>query len=217
MGALNKVLEKKKSKINGEITVVKTLGLGICIRVDGLTQSGGIVRSLWKDVLKKVHNSYPIIHNSLVLGLGGGTVAGVIRKYYPSAKITGVDIDPVMVELGTKYLALGKSDVEIVITDAYKLVNDYALCTMSYDLILVDLYNGYNYPKKFETLRFLASTRTLLSETGVIIFNHLYSEGKRKEAIVFGQKLEKVFSRVEWYYPLANVMFICSTCKRTNL
>jgi spermidine synthase len=58
-------------------------------------------------------------------------------------------------------------------------------------------------------IRFLASTRTLLSEAGVVIFNHLYTEGKRKEAIKFGVKLEKVFSRVEWYYPLANVMFIC--------
>ena len=38
-----KVLEKKKSKINGEIKVVKTLGLGTYIQVNGLTQSGGVV------------------------------------------------------------------------------------------------------------------------------------------------------------------------------
>ena len=34
-----KIIEKKHSNINGEVVVLKTLGLGIHIQVEGLTQS----------------------------------------------------------------------------------------------------------------------------------------------------------------------------------
>ena len=31
----------------------------------------------------------------------------------------------------------------------------------------------------------------------------------RTEAVKFGNKLEKIFSKVDWFYPQANLMFIC--------
>ena len=41
-----KILEERESKYNGHLRVVKTLGMGIYIQADGLTQSGGIVERI---------------------------------------------------------------------------------------------------------------------------------------------------------------------------
>ncbi|KKR69202.1 MAG: hypothetical protein UU12_C0046G0006, partial [Candidatus Woesebacteria bacterium GW2011_GWA2_40_7b] len=115
-----KILEERESKYNGHLRVVKNIGLGTYIQAEGLTQSGGIVETIWKSTLKRIHKSLATNHKTLILGLGGGTVAKLIRKLWPKAKITGVDIDPLIVELGKKYLGMGKYDVDIQIADALR-------------------------------------------------------------------------------------------------
>ncbi|MFH1863767.1 MAG: hypothetical protein ABIJ85_02580, partial [bacterium] len=111
-----KILEERKSKYNGDIKVVKSLGYGTYIQVEGLTQSGGVVTDVWRTTLKKLRTKE--IKNCLILGLGGGSAAKLVRKYWPDCKIIGVDIDPVMAELGKKYLGLGQIRMEIEICDA---------------------------------------------------------------------------------------------------
>lgn len=193
-------MEERKSKYNGDIKVIRSLGFGTYIQVNNLTQSGGVVENIWNQTLKKVHKSLVTNHQSLILGLGGGTVAKLIRKYWPKSKIIGVEIDPVMVELGTRYLALDTSKTKIVISDAYDFCE-----TSAYDLVIVDIYCGDVFPKKFEQEEFLKK----LTKNKLIIFNRLYFGEKRKEVVKFGSKLEKVFKRVDWFYPQANLMFLC--------
>ena len=201
-----KILEERKSKYNGNLKVCRSLGMGTYIQAEGLTQSGGIVESIWKSTLRHVRTkSNP--KNSLVLGLGGGTVAKLLRKKYPDAKITGVDIDPVMIELGKKYLHLSDQKATIIIGD---VSNFSKLPKQKFDLIIVDLYQGDKFPEMFETDTFLNIVRTSLADNGTIIFNRLYYGDKRPQAVKFGNRLTKVFSKVDWFYPEANLIFICS-------
>ena len=113
--AATKVVKRIKSPINGEILVVRSLGFGTYIQVEGLTQSGGVVYDVWKHTLKKVHRTLSTNHHTLILGLGGGSAAKLVRKYYPEAEITGVDLDPIIVELGKKYLKLEDEKINIII------------------------------------------------------------------------------------------------------
>ncbi|HJX45617.1 MAG TPA: hypothetical protein VJ399_00400, partial [Patescibacteria group bacterium] len=83
-----KILEERESDNNKKIVVLKTLGLGTYIQVDGLTQSGGVVEGIWKKTLKKILNSKTQINNCLILGLGGGSASRIVEKYWPQAKIT---------------------------------------------------------------------------------------------------------------------------------
>lgn len=173
---------------------MRTWGMGTYIQADGLTQSGGIVEKIWKQTLKKVRRSQIAVHRSLILGLGGGTAAKLIGKFWPKAKITGVEIDPVMIELGKKYLGLDKAKVDIKITDADKFKFG------SYDLVIVDTYFGDE---------FVDLVKPDLLKSNTVIFNRLYYGDKRSEAVKFGKKLGKIFPKVEWYYPEANLMFFC--------
>ncbi len=204
-----KVLEERKSKFNGELKVVRSLGFGTYIQSNGLTQSGGIVETIWKQTLKKIRRKRQNIKDILILGLGGGTVAKLVKKYWPEAKITGVDIDPIMVEFGKKYLGLDKVDIEIKIVDVYDFMSNISK-QKSFDLVIVDLYNGDKFPEKFGTENYIQLVRTVLKSGGIAIFNRLYYGDKRREAVKFGGKLQKSFSHVDWYYPEANLMFLCS-------
>lgn len=206
-----KVLEQVESPINGKIQVVRSLGLGTYIQVDGLTQSGGVVSDVWRTVFKKISHQSSTINHCLILGLGAGSAAKLVRKFWPKAKITGVEIDPIMVKLGKKYLKLDKVGVDVVIEDAEKYVSATSsqLTANSFDLILVDLYIGYDVPVQFTQENFIKRILSLLTSEGIAVFNRLYFSEKRKEAEKFGEKLEKIFSKVERIFPEANVMFVC--------
>jgi spermidine synthase len=225
------VLEEIDSPVNGKIKVVKGIAFGTYIQVEGLTQSGGILKNVWRKPLKKLHSSQITVHRSLILGLGGGTVAGLVRQFWPEAKITGVDLDPVMVDLGKKYLELDKYNVNVVIEDAYEYIGNGERDTgdrekignrvqgtknrkrgreEKYDLILVDLYVGREYPEKFGSENYIQRVRNILARGGIAIFNRLYYGEKRSEAVRFGNKLEKFFKKVEVIYPEANIMYLCS-------
>lgn len=206
---INKVLEETTSPINGKIRVVRSLGLGTYIQVENLTQSGGVVYEVWRSTLRTINHQQLTINNCLILGLGGGSAAKLVKKYWPQAEITGVDIDPTMVELGKKYLGL--PDIKTVIDDAenFLLTISHRPSAIKYDLILIDTYLGDNFPKKFERDDFLVRIKHLLSPNGLAVFNRLYYGDKRGEAMRFASKLEKAFSKVKYVFPEANVMFVC--------
>lgn len=208
-----KILEERESKFNGHLRVVRSFGLGTYIQADGLTQSGGIVESIWKQTLKKVKGKGQGVKNCLILGLGGGTVAKLIRKTWPHARIVGVDIDPVMIELGKRYLGLDQIGVNIKIGDAKNFLDSLIPIRdrNGFNLIIIDLYNGDQFPEKFATENYIQLARTVLASDGVAIFNRLYYGDKRSQAVRFGLKLEKIFPKVKWFYPEANLIYICTT------
>ena len=210
----SRILEETYSKYNGEIKVVQDLAWGKHIVVNNLTQSGGIINDIWKETLKKFSINNFQFSNVLVLGVGGGSAAKLVHKYWPEAKITGVDIDERMVFLGKKYLGLEKVRAEIVIGDANTFVKSkLQIPNFKYDLILVDLYNGDKFPEKFEDEKFLKNIKKMLNKEGMAIFNRLYGGDKRPGSMKFGRKLEKYFKKVDYVYPMANVMFVCYTQK----
>jgi len=210
-----KVLEEIESPINGKIQVVKSLGFGTYIQVEGLTQSGGVVYDVWRSTLRKIRSTKHEIRNCLILGLGGGSAAKLVRKFWSNAEIVGVDKDPVMIKMGKKYLGLGKVNIKITVADAFNFlkipVRPHEPIPDRYGLVLVDLYIRDQVPRKFETYKFIRSVRHSLTESGLAVFNRLYWAEKRPEAMKFGQKLEKIFPKVEYFYPEANVMFVCYT------
>lgn len=189
-----KILKERNSKYNGHLVVKKTFGMGTYIQSDGLTQSGGIVEQIWKQTIKRIAYSVQRIERILILGLGGGTVAKLLRKKYPKARIVGVEIDPIMIELGEKYLNLGNYGVDIKIQDAKKFK------FRKYDLVITDTYFGDNYID-------LLSKDLLNSK--IVIFNRLFFGDKKQEALKFKKRLEKIYKKVETFYPTANVMFFC--------
>ena len=216
-----RVLEVAESPINGKIEVIQSLVFGKHIRVEVLTQSGGVIIDVWKKTLKKVKSQKSKVKRCLILGLGGGSAAKLVKKIWPEAIITAVELDPKMVELGRKYLRLNEIELNVEIADAFEFCKIQAQRGQKFDLILTDVYVGYEVPKKLESENYIQLVGRLLSESrdsssrglardGIAVFNRLYSKERRPQANEFGKKLGKIFSKVTAVYPEANIMFLCS-------
>jgi len=208
------LIDEEKSSINGRVQVFKSFAFGTYLQVGRLTQSGGVVYDVWRTSLRKVKKEKrEEINNCLILGLAGGSVAKLVRKFWgDDVEIVGVDIDPVMVEMGNKHLGLDKHDVKVNIGDAYDFVNKLVKSKKKakYDLICIDLYVGDQYPEKFEKEDFLKLIHNNLSKEGIAVFNRLYYDEKRAQAMRFLKVLERHFENVTPVFPQANIMFLCS-------
>lgn len=127
--------------------------------VDGLVESGWIMTHIWKKGIKSLLPKSFQPKKILLLGLAGGCNAHLIKKYYPQAKITAVEIDSFMVELGKKYFKLDKiKNLEIVIADALAYVNKLKK-EDTFDLVMVDCFIGKSIPKKFESITFFQNLK----------------------------------------------------------
>ncbi len=204
-----RTLEKRDSAINGKIVVMRDLAFGTTIKAGGITQSGGVVHDVWKNTLKKVKDLQITPKRCLILGLGGGSIAKISHSFWPEMKIIAVDLDPIMVEMGKKYMGLEKLPIKIVIDEAMHYCKELSEKKKKFDLILVDLYQGHTFPPHLESDTFINTLQNLLTKHGVIVVNRLFYGEKRILAYKFLRKLEKVFPTVDPVYPEANIMFVC--------
>jgi spermidine synthase len=75
----------------------------------------------------------------LILGLGGGSVARVVRALAPRAKIVGVEMSGEVLRAARRHLDLDALDVEIVQADAREYL---ARCRRRFDVVIEDVFLG---------------------------------------------------------------------------
>src|SRR3989338_4620132 len=213
---------RTSSRFNGAIEVVEFVGKRELV-VGGLQQSGWLVQKLWKAAISTIDNRQSTINNILILGLGAGSVLPIINRYYPNAKIVGVEIDPVIIDTGKKFFALeSHKNVTIVTADAFTFIDNHIKkeqgqrirsnstyhWSTRYDLILIDLYRGGEVPKKLRTQAFFQKVKGLLSKDGGVMINHLRGKGREKDLKQFEKLLYTVFAKVDVVKPLVNQVYI---------
>ncbi|MDP1760065.1 MAG: methyltransferase domain-containing protein [Candidatus Woesebacteria bacterium] len=196
------IVEEFKSKYSKRLIVKKIWDWGwkYYVTTGVLTQSGGLINDIWKPVMSNIQC---LMSNVLILGLATGTLAKIINKKFKNAKITGIEIDPVMIEIGKKYFDLDKiQNLEILNIDAEKY-NPKEI----FDLVLVDLYLGDQPPSFLYSLKYLKKLKAMGK---LVIVNHLfYDQKKRENAEKLIKKLEKYFKNIKLRRILTNVMIIC--------
>jgi len=197
---------KTKSKINGEIVVKEQLG-DYTLHVQGLIQSGGIIKGIWKKPLRFAQGKLSV-SNCLILGLGGGTVVQLIKNRWPEAKIIGVEIDPEIIKIGRKFFGLGEiKNLEIIKANAFKWVDGHfndLNHQSKFDLIIIDLYLGKEFPKEVESEEFLKNLKKLLAKKGLVIFNWLKGKSEKQ----FEEKVKKIFPAIERIETPTNLFFV---------
>ena len=197
---------KTKSKINGEIVVKEQLG-DYTLHVQGLIQSGGIIKGIWKKPLRFAQGKLSV-SNCLILGLGGGTVVQLIKNRWPEAKIIGVEIDPEIIKIGRKFFGLGEiKNLEIIKANAFKWVDGHfndLNHQSKFDLIIIDLYLGKEFPKEVESEEFLKNLKKLLAKKGLVIFNWLKGKSEKQ----FEEKIKEIFPAIEKIETPTNLFFV---------
>ena len=75
----------------------------------------------------------------LVLGFGGGTVVRQILHFLPSANVTAVEIDPMMLEIAATYMATDTLHAKILLGDGYAFAET---SPPVFDVVLDDIFIG---------------------------------------------------------------------------
>lgn len=161
--------------------------------VDGLVESGSLLRHIWKVGIKNLVPASEKIENILALGLGGGSNVRLVRKLYPKTTITAVEIDPQMVKIANKYFGLSKiAKLNIITEDAVKYVKE--LKKENFDLILVDCFVGKNIPTALQELGFL---KKLSKHCTHLLVNRIWHNEHHAETVFFLRKISGVFTLIK--------------------
>ncbi|HKC20486.1 MAG TPA: fused MFS/spermidine synthase [Candidatus Dormibacteraeota bacterium] len=104
-----------------------------------------------------------------ILGLAGGTAARqYVAAYGDSVQITGVEIDPEILDVAHRYFHLDEPNVHPVVADArYWLDTQAGL----YDVIVMDAYRQPYIPFHLTTREFFSEVRDHLRPGGVAVVN----------------------------------------------
>ncbi|MGD2170967.1 MAG: methyltransferase domain-containing protein [Gammaproteobacteria bacterium] len=108
----------------------------------------------------------------LVLGTAAGSLLHYLRHHLPDARITAVDIDAELVErmLQLQVLPCADERLEYVHADAASYI---AATRQSFDLVLVDVFNGARSPSWLLQREISEALHRLCSERGAVSYNLL--------------------------------------------
>lgn len=128
----------------------------------------------------------------LVLGLGGGSIPRVYRALYPNVPLDVVEIDEAVVQVAAQWFDFkAGGNVKVHLKDGRQFVKQAGVFGQSYDLILLDAFNGDYIPEHMMSKEFLQECQRILAPNGVLIANtfsssRLYESESATYAAVFG-------------------------------
>jgi len=203
MNRINKLLsyiypisiETAGSEINPFLEVVYQNGKYVLNSSNANYSYSGLY-DLFKLIFENVKIDWNKVNNVLILGFGAGCVVPLIHKYNSNCKITGVEIDKKIIELGHEYFNTDKlQNTDIVHDDAIDYINK---TSKVFDLIIVDIYIDRVVPSDVESIEFIRNLHEHLSSEGIAISNKLIFNKDIKEQIPRILDLyKKVFTDVE--------------------
>lgn len=129
----------------------------------------------------------------LIVGLGGGTLPTALRELFPAATIDVVEIDPAVKTVAETYFDFQESEkLQVILQDARVFTKRALSRGETYDLIMLDAFNGDYIPEHLMTQEYLEETRSLLAPDGVIAANtfsvsRLYDHESVTYQEVFGE------------------------------
>jgi spermidine synthase len=102
----------------------------------------------------------------LILGAAGGADARVLKHIYPRSRVTGVEIDPGLLELGRRHMGLDDYIDRTVVGDGRAFLRS---SDEKFDLIVLDSQTYI--PFHMTTKEFFLLAKERLTDRGVVAFN----------------------------------------------
>jgi spermidine synthase len=111
----------------------------------------------------------PRIKRTLIVGLGGGSLAKRLWHDHPSMRIDAIEIDAEVAKIAYELFDLPRDDrIQVSIADGRAFLSD---SSATYDYIVIDAFDDDSIPPHLLTDEFLRLCRDHLAENGVIAYN----------------------------------------------
>ena len=119
-------------------------------------------------------------NNILVLGVAGGSVIKtLVDEIKFKGSITGVEIDPAVIEVANTFFGLDKiENLKLINDDAFEFV---LKTKEKYDLIIIDIFRDTEMPNFLFEEFFINRVNFLLNINGFILFNTMTLGKKDKD------------------------------------
>ncbi|MCS7304952.1 MAG: fused MFS/spermidine synthase [Thermoguttaceae bacterium] len=130
----------------------------------------------------------------LFVGLGGGTLPIVLRKYYPDCQIDSIELDPAVVEVARQYFGFREDErMQVYIGDGRVHIRRFVREARSYDLVFLDAFRGGYIPYHLTTKEFMELVHRLVGQQGSAVANlrpgfESYHYQRRTIAAVFANQ-----------------------------
>ena len=106
----------------------------------------------------------------LLLGLGGGALAGFLFRHYPSAQLRAVELRPAVIEIAHRYFNLPRDPrLQTIAMEAGDYLRDSSVTRA--DLILCDLYDADGMDERYFQPWFIERAAELLDDDGWLVIN----------------------------------------------
>ncbi len=129
-----------------------------------------------------------------ILGNGAGTTARGYGRFFPRARVDGVEIDPKLEEVGRRYFDMGSNpNLTVHNEDARPWLRR---SESGYEVIVVDSYRQPYVPFYLATREFFDLVRDRLAPGGVVLVNVGHPEGNDDLEKVIGRTMSAVFPNV---------------------
>jgi len=129
-----------------------------------------------------------------ILGFAGGTTARAYERYFPDARIDGVEIDGELFDIGRRYFGVRKRpQLREYAEDARPFLRR---TKARYDAIFVDAYRQPYIPFYLATREFFELARDRLNPGGAVVVNAGHPEGNDDLEKVLSATLGEVFPHV---------------------
>lgn len=174
-----------------------------------LVNEGFAVQSSWNPDYRLSGTSYDAfllldtardggIRTLLDLGLAGGTIVHDFRTQKPDVAITGVEIDPVVLELAERHFALGGRNLTVVEEDARAFL---ARTRRRFDALVVDVFRGPHVPFHCATREFFALAKDHLEPGGAIMMNVAVLSARDRALTGLLNTVSSVFAETWVWHP----------------
>lgn len=128
----------------------------------------------------------------LIIGLGGGTLVHTYSRLFPTAEIVVAEIDEAVVKVAERYFDYRSTgQIKTIAEDGRLYIKRAGLRKETFDLVILDAFNGDYIPEHLMTAEFLREVKALLPAEGMIVANtfsssRLYHAESQTYADVFG-------------------------------
>lgn len=146
----------------------------------------------------------PDVRSFLSLGVGSGTAMRSVRRHFPVAQMTGVDLDASVLEAAVKYFDCPSDEGTTLHAMHGRAFLDSAEDT--YDLVFMDTFDAYSIPHSMRTVESFTAIRQVMEEKGLLVVNVIGTmKGSNSTAFrsVF-KTVSQVFDYV-WVLPVSRL------------
>ncbi|MBP6015895.1 MAG: fused MFS/spermidine synthase [Candidatus Promineofilum sp.] len=151
--------------------------------------------SVWSIMLAAPYfNSRPVPPQSMaVIGLAAGTIPKQFTRVFGPLAIDGIELDPMILDVGRKYFALNEPNINALVGDGR-----YTFAGLSgpYDVVTIDAYKVPYIPWHLTTREFFTEVSEKLSRTGALAVNVGSVPGDRRLVDAVATTLLSVFPAV---------------------